>query len=56
VRNLPDSRVEVVFQGKNEEVEQMILLCRQGPFLAEVKNIAVEWIDSSESFSGFVIR
>jgi len=31
VRNLPDGRVETVFEGEKERVDTMIEWCRQGP-------------------------
>jgi len=43
VKNLPDGRVEAVFQGPKEKIEGIILLCRKGPFLSEVEDVEVEW-------------
>lgn len=43
VKNLPDGRVEAIFQGDKNSIEKMIEECDKGPFLAEVKNIVVEW-------------
>lgn len=43
VKNLPDGRVEVVFQGPKEKIEEIIILCRKGPFLSEVEDVEVEW-------------
>jgi acylphosphatase len=36
VRNLPDGRVEGVFEGPDELVDQMVDWCRHGPELARV--------------------
>jgi len=44
VENLPDGRVEALFEGSIEDINKMIALCRKGPFLAEVKDVVVEWI------------
>ncbi|HSW47486.1 MAG TPA: acylphosphatase [Candidatus Saccharimonadales bacterium] len=55
VRNLEDNRVEVVLQGKKETVKQMIKLCHDGPPLAEVKSVDVEWEESEEKFKDFII-
>ena len=49
VRNLSDNRVEAVLQGRIEIVEKMVLLCRKGPFLSEVKDVVVEWEDNPKS-------
>ncbi|MEM7580638.1 MAG: acylphosphatase [Cyanobacteria bacterium P01_A01_bin.80] len=43
VRNLPDSRVEAVFEGESEAVEEMIRWCHQGPTAAVVKDVQVEY-------------
>ena len=41
VRNLPDNRVEAVFVGAKEKIEEAISACRKGPFLSEVKDVDV---------------
>lgn len=55
VTNLPDNRVEAVFQGSKEKIEEIIRLCRKGPFLSEVENVEVEWKETEEEFSDFRI-
>ncbi len=55
VKNLPDSRVEAVLQGRMQALEQMLALCRKGPFLSEVKDIEVEWEEGKEQFKDFTI-
>jgi acylphosphatase len=56
VRNLPLRRVEAVFVGPRELVEQAIIWCRQGPPRAEVSEVAVSWSQPDEPFPGFEIR
>lgn len=41
VRNLPDGRVEAVFEGDPEAVEFMVDWCRRGPRLARVERVEV---------------
>ena len=41
VGNLPDGRVEAVFSGSKEKIEEMIKVCKKGPFLSEVENVEV---------------
>lgn len=56
IKNLPDNRVEAVFQGSKEQIEKIILLCKKGAFLSEVKEIMVEQKDqSAENFETFEI-
>lgn len=59
VRNLPDNRVEALFQGSKEQIERMISICEKGPFLSEVKNVMVDWEESASpgvEFAGFEIK
>lgn len=43
VRNLPDDRVEGVFEGTRAAVEEMIRWCYKGPRGAVVKDVIVEY-------------
>ena len=42
VRNLPDGRVEAVFEGPDEAVDQMVAWCHHGPRHARVTTVEVE--------------
>lgn len=55
VRNVPNNRVEAVLQGAKENIEEVINLCKKGPFLAEVKDVKVSWGKPQEAFSSFEI-
>lgn len=55
VRNLPDDRVEAVFEGTKAAVEEMIRWCHKGPSAAVVKNVAVEY-EEPEGIRGFQIK
>ena len=41
IRNLPDGRVETVFEGVEPAVEEMVAWCRQGPRRAVVTTVDV---------------
>lgn len=56
VRNLPDGRVEAVFEGERENVEAMINFCHRGPPGAVVKNVEVIWENPTGEFKSFQIR
>ena len=43
ITNLPDGTLEAVFDSEKEKEEEMIEACRKGPFLAQVKNIKIDW-------------
>lgn len=55
VRNLPDGRVEAVFEGSRDAVEQMIDWCHEGNPPAVVKDVAVKY-EASEGIRGFDIK
>jgi acylphosphatase len=55
VRNLPDGRVEAVFEGKKAEVEQMLSWCHQGSSAAEVKNVVTEY-EPPQGLTSFEIK
>lgn len=56
VRNLPDGRVEAVFEGEREKVEAMIDFCHRGPPGAIVRKVEVKWEEPTGEFKGFHIR
>ncbi|HOD34610.1 MAG TPA: acylphosphatase [Syntrophales bacterium] len=56
VRNLPDGRVEAVFEGPDEKVEEMLRWCRQGPGLARVKGVEASEEPYEGAFRDFLIR
>lgn len=55
VRNLPDGRVEAVFEGKKAEVEQILSWCHQGSRSAEVENVAIEY-EAPQNLTSFEIK
>lgn len=56
VRNLPDGRVEAVFEGEKDKVDKMVDFCRRGPSAAIVTDIKVIWERPKNEFEGFEIR
>lgn len=55
VKNLPDGRVEAVFEGEKEKILKMLELCEQGPPSARVENIQVFWEEFKGEFGDFRI-
>lgn len=55
VRNLPDGRVEAVFEGSRKAVEDIIRWCYRGSNAAVVKDVAVEY-EEPEGLQGFETR
>ena len=55
VRNLPDGRVEAVFEGPDAEVRRAIQWVHHGPPRAEVTGVEVSW-QEPEGAMGFSVR
>jgi acylphosphatase len=53
VRNLPDGRVEALFEGDEEKVEKAIAFCRHGPRGAYVQNVDVKFEEWTGEFRDF---
>lgn len=56
VMNRRDGNVEAVFEGENNEVEQMIMWCRQGPSGSIVDHIDINWEKYKGEFNNFRIK
>jgi acylphosphatase len=56
VRNLPDGRVEAVFEGEKASVDKLIEFCRRGPPGARVSNVDVAWQPYVGEFREFRVR
>ncbi len=56
VRNLPDGRVEAVFEGTRPILETMLAWCSQGPSGASVKQVEHHWEEGAPRHTHFAIR
>jgi acylphosphatase len=55
VKNLWDGRVEVLVEGDKAGIESLIAQLREGPPLAQVKNVEVTWEEFKDEFCDFRI-
>ncbi|MBE0475922.1 MAG: acylphosphatase [Coriobacteriia bacterium] len=55
VRNLPDGRVEAVFEGDPEAVRRAVRWAHAGPPRAVVERVEVAW-EKPEGLLGFEVR
>ena len=53
VSNLPDGRVEAVFEGEATSVKEVIDYCRHGPSFAKVERVDVFFETCVDAFSDF---
>ena len=56
VRNLPDGRVEALFEGDADAVQKAIDYVREGPTLARVSQVEVEEETSEDPSNHFRVR
>jgi len=56
VRNLRDGRVEVLAEGKEEDIKKLIDWCYHGPTMANVKDLEVEKTEVTGEFRGFTAK
>ena len=56
IRNLPDDRLEGVFEGEQEDVKKLVEFCRRGPPAAQVKETVVSYEPCSGVLTSFEIR
>ncbi len=56
VRNLPDGRVEAVFEGPRAAVQALVDWCHQGPPSARVERVEVQWEPPQDEPPGFRVR
>jgi acylphosphatase len=56
VRNRSDGKVEAVFEGPRDGVQQVVNWCHRGPRLAQVESVEVEWSEATGEFNGFSVR
>ena len=55
VRNLPDKRVEAVFEGARPQVNAVLDWCRQGPAISRVDEVDIHWEAFEGEFEDFAI-
>jgi len=56
IRNMPDGRVEAVFEGEEDNVKEVIRFCKRGPPGARVTGVDVVWESYTGEFRDFEIR
>lgn len=56
VRNERDGSVRVEAEGEREALDALVEAVRQGPRMARVENVDVDWEDATGEFEGFRVR
>ena len=55
VRNMPDSRVEILAEGEEKNLREFIKWCYNGSDNAVVNEVKVKWAEYEEKFDKFEI-
>ena len=56
VRNLEDGRVEFVAEGEENDLARLIKWAKEGPSLAKVDDLQIEWKEHEGEFNSFKIK
>ncbi|MFZ2330225.1 MAG: acylphosphatase [Atribacterota bacterium] len=56
IKNLANGQVELVVDGSKNSVNEMIEWCKQGPRMAQVENVEVDWLPCSVEYSHFQVK
>ena len=55
IKNLPDGRVEAIFEGEKENVKKILDWSSRKSFPASVDSINLEWQEHTDEFKNFKI-
>lgn len=56
VRNMPDGSVQALFQGTQENIQDMLAWCRKGATFSEVKDVTTRTVLADPALTHFEIR
>lgn len=56
VQNLPDGDVAVYAEGDEEDLKKFENNLNEGPFMARVTNVQVEWGEAEGEFASFEVK
>jgi len=56
VKNLPDGRVEAIFEGEKRNVQEMIEWAKRGPTNARIDGFEADFEEYQGEFNNFEIR
>ena len=56
VRNTSDGKVETIFEGEKEDVNELIEFCKRGPSESRITKVDIRWEEHTGEFRDFQIR
>lgn len=55
VRNMDDGSVEIVAEGENHKLQELLLWCGKGPGGAAVEEVIPQWMPGKQEFRTFEV-
>ncbi|MHA1379105.1 MAG: acylphosphatase [Candidatus Helarchaeota archaeon] len=55
-KNLKDGKVEIIAEGEEEKLRELIKFLHKGPTYARVSNVELKWEEFRNEFEQFLIR
>lgn len=55
VRNREDDAVELVAEGEEQSLTELIAMCKKGPDVSWVKDVRIDWQKATGEFVGFEV-
>jgi acylphosphatase len=55
VKNRDNKTVELVAEGKQSDLEELVMRCRRGPDVSWVEAVSAEWLPASGDFLDFAV-
>ena len=56
VKNEPEGTIKIVAKGKEEKLKELIKWCYNGPRLAQVEKVDIEWQEATGQFEEFEVK
>ncbi len=56
VKNLPNGDVEIIAEGPEEKIKELIGFCKKGPENAYVDNIEIDYKEPTNEFKTFSVK
>jgi len=56
VRNTPGREVEAIFEGEEEDLQEVLEFLREGPPAAHVRKVDESWSEATNTYPNFTIE
>jgi len=56
VRNTKSGKVEIIVEGYEKQIDDLLDKLHKGPFASQVEDVKVEWGDPTNKFADFTVE